>query len=103
MARVKWPGTGDSTRVQQGDKSREHRVSDEAFEQEVDCMIIPFGLLDRTDSEQLHASRFHQEQGDAMRELARVSPHKGRYVLRPGLLQPLICPSTIFSGRDPVL
>lgn len=38
-----------------------------------------------------------------MRELARVSPHKGRYVLRPGLLQPLICPSTIFSGRDPVL
>ena len=58
-------------------------------------MVIPFGLLDRTDSEQRAASSFTKNKetpGDAMRELARVSPHKGRYVLRPGLLQPFDLP-----------
>lgn len=88
MARVKWPGTGDSTRVQQGDKSREHRVSDEAFEQEVDCMIIPFGLLDRTDSEQLHASRFTENKETPCGSLRASVPTKVGTCFGPGSSSP---------------
>ena len=63
MARVKWPGTGDSTRVQQGDKSREHRVSDEVFEQEwtVWLSLSAYSIGQTASSFTLHASTKNKE------------------------------------------
>ena len=71
-------------------------------------MVIPFGLLDRTDSEQLHAPRFTLHASTKNKEtpcgsLRASVPTKVGTCFGPDSSSPLICPSTIFSGRDPVL